>query len=748
MRWRCHRFGTVGPAGRQKRGRCRRGPKTRAIKKWVVSPIGLFHFYITHRYHAFVLRGSLASLALLIAAGSLHAAPGDLDPTFGSNGVVISSFGTNDIATATSMALQSDGRIVVGGFIRGDSSRESPAIARYTTNGVLDVSLGGKGWKSTRDWGGDLWSLARNTNAPYDATGVTLQADGKILFGAIGKGIYSDDLAIVRCHSNGTVDDSFGPEYWRLGYRLYGMEGFTAFGGIVVQPDGRIVFTKSTWHTTRDYSSSGVILNRLWSSGETDYAFGTNGSALILTNFWVGFLTGHLSHAYATVLQPDGRIIGGGFAYDGANSSAALARTLSDGSMDISFGGDGRQITPFQHFSKIAGLALQADGRIVAAGQVNNGIDYDMLLLRYNANGDLDTTFGSNGVVIAALGPLQDLSSGVAIQADGKIVVCGSFDNPTSRDSVLLRYNTNGAPDATFGSNGVVVTQFSPGNDYATALAIEPDGKIITAGYAVLSPSNHFALTRYDSGLGPSAEIDVRDSSNAPLTHTLGQLNVGSLLPGASNTVSLTIRNTGYTNLVGLAVAIDGTDAADFVATQPPVTDLPPGSNTTFTITFTAGDLGQRTAALHIVSNDLDENPFDVTLIGRGLIHIEAWRLANFGSPDDIGEGADTRDYEPDGAHNLLEFAVDSNPRQYGPIPATLANDGASLHFTCARNKNAIGELTFVVEWSDTLLPDDWHSDDVSESILSDDGLRQRVQATIPIGPGPARFVRLRVTRP
>lgn len=393
-------------------------------------------------------------------------------------------------------------------------------------------------------------------------------------------------------------------------------------------------------------------------------------------------------------------------------------------------------------------MALQADGKIVIGGWFDNGPDADILLARFSADGALDPAFGSNGVAIVPVGSSNDLTGDIALQADGKIVLCGRVQNGSVYDSLLLRLNTNGVLDPSFGSNGVVVTSLSPANDYASAIAIQPDGKIVTAGVAVLSPTNHFAIARYDSGLGASPEIDVRDPTNAPLTHTLSRVDFGSIEHATSNTVTLTVRNTGYTNLTGLAVVIDGTNAADFTAIQPPVTDLPPGSNVTFTVTFTTEEIGQRQAVLHIISSDLDENPFDVTLVGRSLSHIEAWRLANFDSPDDSGPGADMNDFERDGIANLMEFGVDGDPRQCGPIPAALVRDGGELQFTYARNKSALGELGFIVEWSDTLLPNDWHTEGVSESIISEDGALEYVRAIVPAGPGPARFVRLRVLRP
>lgn len=682
---------------------------------------------------------SVSLFALLIVAfleNHLQAAPGDLDPTFGSNGVVISSFGSNDSALATSMVLQPDGKIVVGGFAKADFVLETPVVVRYNIDGTPDTSFGDGGCVSTLEL--TKTNLVRKYTSTAK-TGVALQPDGKIVLGATGwprpTGLpYVQVYGIFRFGDDGTPDASFDAD----GYRLMSLGSITSmpFGGLVLQPDGKIVFTGY---------SNGMNVVRLQPNGSSDLGFGVGGVALAVPDLVSNsYIT--VSSAAATILAPDGTVLVAGTAYHDTNWCAVVARLTPFGSLVTSFGSDGKAIALLGADSSAAAVARQADGKIVVGGRFANGAISAILLLRYDYYGNPDTTFGSNGVVICDVGAANEGTSAIALQADGKVVVSGSIWNDAQYDSVLLRFNTDGSLDSGFGSNGVVVTEFSPANDYTTAVAIQPDGKIVTAGYAALNPSNQFVLARYDSGLGPAPEIDVVAASS--LTHTLSRINLGSIASGASNTVVLTVRNVGYTNLTGLAVTIDGTNAADFAVEQPTDTDLAPGSNTTFTVSFTAGAIGQSTAALHIASSDLDENPFDITLVARSLTRIEAWRLAHFGSPDDIGDGADSNDWESDGNANLIEFATDSDPRQYGPFPATLAGDGASLLFTFTRNKAAVGELSFIVEWSDTLLPDDWHTDGTSESILSDDGQTQRVQITLPISPGPARFVRLRVTRP
>src|SRR5205823_5199649 len=129
---------------------------------------------------------------------------------------------------------------------------------------------------------------------------------------------------------------------------------------------------------------------------------------------------------------------------------------------------------------------------------------WDFAVARYNADGSLDTTFGSGGTVTTNFGPgaTYDDADGVAIQSDGKIVVAGTCNRGGS-DNVfaVARYNADGSLDSTFGSGGTVTTDFGLGgsDDSAYAVALQPDGKIVAAGATYLGGvPGDFALARYN----------------------------------------------------------------------------------------------------------------------------------------------------------------------------------------------------------------------------------------------------------
>ena len=172
---------------------------------------------------------------------------------------------------------------------------------------------------------------------------------------------------------------------------------------------------------------------------------------------------------------------------------------LSAGKLDLTFGIDGLVTTDFGSTSDGAGsVAIQADGKILVTGTtVPPGAGADFALARYNSDGSLDTTFGTDGKVTTDFGS-QDSAGSVAIQADGKIVVTGVSIQPgTGYDFALARYNTDGSLDTTFDGDGKVTTDFGFSYDYGMDLAIQADGRIVVTGWSIQPGTGYdFALTR------------------------------------------------------------------------------------------------------------------------------------------------------------------------------------------------------------------------------------------------------------
>lgn len=243
--------------------------------------------------------------------------------------------------------------------------------------------------------------------------------------------------------------------------------------------------------------------------GDPDLSFGTDGK--VTTNIGTGF-----SSAKALALQADGRIVVAGSAPNNApqmedmghqggnNDDFGIVRYNSDGTLDNTFGTDGRVTTTFGHNDIASAVAIQADGKIVAAGS-NNHV---FLLGRYSTDGTLDPTFGAGGQVITDSGFNGDKGNGVVIQPDGKIVIAGYAETGTTNiwDFFLARYNSDGSLDTTFGGDGTVRTDFNNNFDVAQSIALQPDGKIVVAGWSeplfgsdpLIGANDDIALARYN----------------------------------------------------------------------------------------------------------------------------------------------------------------------------------------------------------------------------------------------------------
>jgi uncharacterized delta-60 repeat protein len=246
-------------------------------------------------------------------------------------------------------------------------------------------------------------------------------------------------------------------------------------------------------------------------SGDLDSSFSGDGRAV--ANFTAGN-----DFANGVAIQADRKIVAAGRA-GGKGGRFALVRYEADGTLDTTFGGDGKVTTNFTAWDDFAnGVAIQADGKIVAAGAAQAFTRF--ALARYNRNGTLDTTFGGDGKVTTAF-RFGGGAEAVALQPDGRIVAAGAAGE--FGPFVVVRYTSRGKLDATFGGDGTVTTNMGQGEESATAVTIQPNGKIVVAGYTDVPHEfgdtfgpGRFALARYrangalDSGFGGDGKVKTR----------------------------------------------------------------------------------------------------------------------------------------------------------------------------------------------------------------------------------------------
>ena len=251
------------------------------------------------------------------------------------------------------------------------------------------------------------------------------------------------------------------------------------------------------------YPDYNFALTRYKSNGRIDKTFGVDGKAI--TDF------GGYDKAYSVAIQPDGRIVAAGYTLVGHDDDFALARYKQNGDLDSAFGVNGKVTTDFENANDFgSAVAIQTDRKIVVAGYSAGSF----LLARYKPNGELDNAFGVKGRAAVDVGDSYSQSHSVAVQADGKIVIVGEAKG----DFVLVRYNQDGKLDSAFGLNGKVTTDF--GNpDAGNSIAIQADGRMVVAGFTY-SALNHndFALARYK----PNGKLDSSFGLDGKVTTNFG----------------------------------------------------------------------------------------------------------------------------------------------------------------------------------------------------------------------------------
>ena len=397
----------------------------------------------------------LAACNLLVLSQAFSA-PGDLDPTFGSGGKVTTAIGSSH-DVGSSVALQSDGKIVVAGYSGTHPNRDF-ALVRYTAAGALDAGFGSGGKVTTPIGSSDDAGLS-----------VALQSDGKIVVAGISNNSSDDDFALVRYTTEGTLDASFGSA-GKVTTPVGSADDRGA--SVALQSDGKIVVAG----VSRMVGNDDFALVRYTAEGALDASFGSGGK--VTTDFGSSDDSG-----WSVALQSDGKIVVAGYSYNGSKFDFALVRYTAAGALDASFGNGGKVTTPIGNSYDVAySVAVQSDGKIVVAGYSTIGGNEDFALVRYTAEGALDAGFGSGGKVTTPIGGGEDIGRSVALQSDGKIVVAGYSVFGTNPNIALLRYTAAGAPDTSFGSNGKVTTAIGFGEDIGYSVAVQSDGKIVVAG--------------------------------------------------------------------------------------------------------------------------------------------------------------------------------------------------------------------------------------------------------------------------
>jgi uncharacterized delta-60 repeat protein len=441
------------------------------------------------------------TLVLLLVAPAAQGAPGDLDPTFSGDGRVTTDF--SDIARidsrAADVAVLDDGRSVAVGSTRSGDF----ALARYNADGTLDTSFSNDGRQITDVSGG-----------MDTAEAVAVQPDGKLVVAGSANGS-SSVFAVVRYDSDGSLDPGFSGD----GIQLTAFADGTAIGrDVAIGADGRIVVA-GTNRGTGGPATVAFALARYDTDGTLDDTFSGDGMQTTSVRAFE-------DEARAVAIQPGGKIVAAGYSVtdDASQPEVAVVRYDAGGTPDPSFSGDGKLTTTFADYSEAFDVAVR-DGKTVIAGvttAAGGSIEgNDLIVARYNDDGGLDTDFSGDGKQVTDTA-FFDEADAVAIQDNGRVVAAGFQGASASSvaDFMLVRYRTDGELDTTFSGDGVQTTDFSGPTERASSIALGSDGRIVAGGFSGTGDTTDFALARYggDAVLQPAPDTTIT-SGPAGLTN-------------------------------------------------------------------------------------------------------------------------------------------------------------------------------------------------------------------------------------
>ncbi len=463
-----------------------------------------------------VAGSSDAALSKTNFALARYQVDGSLDPTFDQDGILTTQIDSNKNVVA-GMIAQADGKLVVAGSIVNLSSNflNDFAVVRYNPDGSLDASFDqdGKRIDNVGDRGGT-------------GEAVALQEDGKIVVA----GTSSNGFAVFRSNPDGSADTTFSGD----GKVTTVIESFDYGKAVAVQADNKIVVAGLSYSSvTSTYS---IAVARYDANGALDLSFNGTGIVTTILDFY--------SDAIALALQDDGKIVVVASVGDFVNPDIALFRYLPEGGLDPSFDGDGIRVIPITGVQEARAVALQSDGKIVVAGTDRGAFS----LVRCNSDGTLDLSFDGDGIVTTAIDSGTNMGQALALQSDGKIVVCGSAG---TGDLAIARYNPNGTLDPSFNGIGKLI---DPEIQNGTAVAVQRNGKIVvTSGFLSGGTMFDFIVARYKSDGTRDVSYGENGIATVDLSGGGSDIPVAVALDASGRAVAAgsSVRSFGITRLEG-----------------------------------------------------------------------------------------------------------------------------------------------------------------------------------------------------
>jgi uncharacterized delta-60 repeat protein len=397
---------------------------------------------------------------------------GPLDVSFGKAGRVLTDFDSGR-ALAMKVRAQTDGKFIVAGTV-GLNGQTEFGLVRYGRDGRSDASFGDNGRVSQKFGMKGCW-----------LSDFLIQADGRIVIvgyakDALGPGS-GDDVVFMRLTSTGSLDKSFGNNGSLVG-NFGGNDRPTA---IVAQADGQLVIVGNA----RTAKGSRIFVSRIAADGRPDQTFADEAVRFIDL--------GSGSEANAIALQADGKIlVAGTDGTAGANDfDFLLVRLETDGRFDAGFGREGRITTSFgKDFDEVQALLVQPDGTILAVGYARNGKQYNLAMARYQSNGRLDSSFAKQGLALEVANT-NTFAFAVTLLPDGRIVVVGASGATGNEDLLVMRYQANGQPDSSFAAQSRYFLDLGA-EEIAISVLVD-SGAALVVGSSGAGSRSQFVILRF-----------------------------------------------------------------------------------------------------------------------------------------------------------------------------------------------------------------------------------------------------------
>lgn len=469
-----------------------------------------------HPGNRLVVSGSSGAVDFSFSYSSIMAlaytASGTPDLSFGEDGRALALGLAPGDDRANAVALDAEGTIYVASEAWVRTSLDF-TVARLDAAGRIDPTFGVDGFATDEVQPG--WHERAQSVHPLPDGGVLA------LIEARPPGVSNRDIVLARYDADGNLDGTWGTDGF---VRFAFGSGNDLPRGFVVDPDGAVTVAASTfldpWH---------IGLVRFLPDGSLDSDFGINGT--ITTQTGGAYLANDITSL------PGGDLIVAATASDQSATDIAVLRYTPTGERVTSFGRGGIAYADFgiDRYDRAIAVAIQSDGRIVVLGESDTGSDSELVLARFTPDGDLDPSFGEGGRAAIPLGDLKGFWSDLVLQpAGGLLVVGSSFGETTGRDLTVLRIDSAGALDETFGEGGLARIVVSPEADYGSAAALQPDGLLLVAGGALQQYTDDSFLARFVTGIAVS---------DAPAPSVLSGFSLSAPHPNpASGRSTLTLR--------------------------------------------------------------------------------------------------------------------------------------------------------------------------------------------------------------